>query len=178
MECEGLFCPQKFVCHSHDPKNRTCHWGFDSDNWRAYLHLADDYTDSEREKLSKIVADFKNRYKPSSVNALTTKRKTVRQKIFLLQIIITKRTFSFKHSYEYYQYNTFSTYIVLKTAIRSHLHFITVHKCRKNNKRVINYFLLHRRFLRKSCRWLYGPTIKISPDGAYFSIHHLMLFKN
>ena len=96
MECEGLFCPQKFVCHSHDPKNRTCHWGFDSDNWRAYLHLADDYTDSEREKLSKIVADFKNRYKPSSVNALTTKRKTVRQKIFLLRIIITKSAILFR----------------------------------------------------------------------------------
>ena len=84
MECEGLFCPQKFVCHSHNPKNRTCHWGFDSDNWRAYLHLADDYTDSEREKLSKIVADFKNRYKPSSTTALTTKRKTVRQKLLLI----------------------------------------------------------------------------------------------
>ena len=144
MECEGLFCPQKFVCHSHDPKNRTCHWGFDSDNWRAYLHLADDYTDSEREKLSKIVADFKNRYKPSSVNALTSKRKTVRQKIFLLRIIIIKLyslNFEFfQHSYDHYQYNTFSRYIVLKSATRSHLHFITIHKCRKNNKGVINYF--------------------------------------
>ena len=85
LECEGLFCPQKFVCHSHDPKNRTCHWGFDSENWRAYLHLAKDYTDMEREKLAKIVADFKNRYQPkpnaanSSTNSLTTtKRKTVR----------------------------------------------------------------------------------------------------
>ena len=81
LECEGLFCPQKFVCHSHNPKNRTCHWGFDSDNWRSYLHLAEDYTDSEREKLSKIVADFKNRYKPTSTStAITSKRKTVRHK--------------------------------------------------------------------------------------------------
>ena len=85
LECEGLFCPQKFVCHSHDPKNRTCHWGFDSENWRAYLHLAEDYTDLEREKLAKIVADFKNRYqaKPTAANSLTNplasaKRKTVR----------------------------------------------------------------------------------------------------
>ena len=81
LECEGLFCPQKFVCHSHNPKNRTCHWGFDSDNWRSYLHLAEDYTDSEMEKLSKIVTDFKNRYKPTSTStAITSKRKTVRHK--------------------------------------------------------------------------------------------------
>ena len=108
MECEGLFCPQKFVCHSHDPKNRTCHWGFDSDNWRAYLHLADDYTDSEREKLSKIVADFKNRYKPSSVNALTTKRKTVRQNILLLRIIITKCYIDSKQKFLYQHETVFS----------------------------------------------------------------------
>jgi hypothetical protein len=43
LECHGLFAPQKFVCHSHRSKeNRTCHWGFDSSNWRAYLLLAKD----------------------------------------------------------------------------------------------------------------------------------------
>ena len=64
LECEGLFCPAKFVCHSHgrNRENRTCHWGFDSANWRAYLHLADDYTDAEQDKLAKTVADFKARY--------------------------------------------------------------------------------------------------------------------
>ena len=80
LECEGLFCPQQFVCHSHDPKNRTCHWGFDSENWRAYLHLAEDYTESEREKLAKIVADFKGRYK-TSASSSNSKRKTVRHKL-------------------------------------------------------------------------------------------------
>ena len=74
------------MCHSHDPKNRTCHWGFDSDNWRAYLHLAEDYTDTEREKMSKIVADFKNRYKPTSATTLTSKTKMVRHRIFLRHI--------------------------------------------------------------------------------------------
>ena len=72
------------MCHSHDPKNRTCHWGFDSENWRAYLHLAEDYTDSERDKLAKIVADFKNRYKPSAA-PMTSKRKTVRQKVYYIK---------------------------------------------------------------------------------------------
>ena len=63
LECEGLFCPAKFVCHSHrNRENRTCHWGFDSVNWRAYLHLSDDYTDAEQDKLAKTVTDFKSRY--------------------------------------------------------------------------------------------------------------------
>ena len=63
LECEGLFCPAKFVCHSHrNRENRTCHWGFDSANWRAYLHLADDYTKNEQDKLAKTVTDFKARY--------------------------------------------------------------------------------------------------------------------
>ena len=43
LECHGLFAPQKFVCHSHRSReNRTCHWGFDSSNWRAYLLVAKD----------------------------------------------------------------------------------------------------------------------------------------
>jgi hypothetical protein len=39
LQCEGLFSPQKFVCHSHSPENRTCHWGFDSSNWLTYLQV-------------------------------------------------------------------------------------------------------------------------------------------
>ena len=39
LQCEGLFSPQKFVCHSHSPENRTCHWGFDSNNWLTYLQV-------------------------------------------------------------------------------------------------------------------------------------------
>lgn len=67
LECEGLFCPAKFVCHSHrNRENRTCHWGFDSANWRAYLHLADDYTQEETDKLMKTVTDFKSRYQANN----------------------------------------------------------------------------------------------------------------
>ncbi len=69
LECEGLFCPAKFVCHSHrNRENRTCHWGFDSAHWRAYLHLADDYTEMELEKLGKTVQDFKSRYHQANGN--------------------------------------------------------------------------------------------------------------
>ena len=86
LQCEGLFSPQKFVCHSHSPENRTCHWGFDSSNWLTYLQvdslprfllvhtthisevwpsqlqLSEDYTKEERERHSKVMEDFKNRY--------------------------------------------------------------------------------------------------------------------
>lgn len=41
-ECEALFPPHKFVAHSHQPRSRTCLWGFDSLNWRSYLLLAKD----------------------------------------------------------------------------------------------------------------------------------------
>jgi hypothetical protein len=41
-ECAALFPPQKFVSHSHQPRTRTCLWGFDSLNWRSYLLLAKD----------------------------------------------------------------------------------------------------------------------------------------
>ncbi len=77
LDCEGLFCPQKFVCHSHrNRENRTCHWGFDSANWRAYLLLSDDYTQSEKDKLGKGFADFKARY-------TATKRKQVKITFYL-----------------------------------------------------------------------------------------------
>lgn len=41
-ECSALFPPHKFVAHSHQPRTRTCLWGFDSLNWRHYLLLAKD----------------------------------------------------------------------------------------------------------------------------------------
>ena len=43
LECGGLFSPQKFVCHSHSPQNRICHWGFDSANWRHYIQVTTSY---------------------------------------------------------------------------------------------------------------------------------------
>lgn len=78
LECEGLFCPAKFVCHSHQNReNRICHWGFDSANWRAYLHLADDYTENEQDKMAKTVADFKSRYTNGNSAPPSHKRKSV-----------------------------------------------------------------------------------------------------
>jgi len=43
QECGYQFSPQRFVRHAHRSlENRTCHWGFDSANWRAYLLLSRD----------------------------------------------------------------------------------------------------------------------------------------
>ncbi|XP_066997984.2 ski oncogene [Anabrus simplex] len=58
MECHGMFTPQRFVCHAHRAlENRTCHWGFDSSNWRAYLLISKDQ--AEHEKLAKVLDVFK-----------------------------------------------------------------------------------------------------------------------
>lgn len=58
VECQGLFAPTKFVCHSHKaPENRTCHWGFDSERWRDYL-LAKD------KKFQDALENLKSRYDP------------------------------------------------------------------------------------------------------------------
>ncbi|XP_066595166.1 ski oncogene [Prorops nasuta] len=43
LECGCQFSPQRFVRHAHRSlENRTCHWGFDSSNWRSYLQLSRD----------------------------------------------------------------------------------------------------------------------------------------
>ena len=84
LECGGLFCPQKFVCHTHSAKNRICHWGFDSANWRHYIQLSEDYTDAEQDKLEKFIVDFKARFKPQ------LKRKTVGTKNIILTLKFKK----------------------------------------------------------------------------------------
>ena len=72
-DCRGVFSPQRFVCHSHKAlENRTCHWGFDSANWRAYLLLAKDQEFRERYQpaLDDLKAKFDSagRYKRKEVS--------------------------------------------------------------------------------------------------------------
>ncbi|XP_052864165.1 ski oncogene-like [Anopheles cruzii] len=53
-ECHGMYSPQKFVCHQHEPQEiRTCHWGFDSSYWRLYIHVLD--SDKNREEHTQIL---------------------------------------------------------------------------------------------------------------------------
>lgn len=59
-ECNGMFSPQRFVCHVHQQQeNGTLHWGFDSNNWRAYLQVAED--EDNREKYASYLDDIRDR---------------------------------------------------------------------------------------------------------------------
>ncbi|XP_061648663.1 v-ski avian sarcoma viral oncogene homolog a isoform X2 [Phyllopteryx taeniolatus] len=71
MDCRLMYPTHKFVVHSHKAQeNRTCHWGFDSANWRAYVLLGQDYTGKEeKSRLEQLLDeikekfDFANKYK-------------------------------------------------------------------------------------------------------------------
>lgn len=71
MDCRLLYPTHKFVVHSHKAQeNRTCHWGFDSANWRAYILLGQDYTEKEEKARLELFLDdikekfdFANKYK-------------------------------------------------------------------------------------------------------------------
>lgn len=64
-DCGKWLSPQKFVCHSHKAlENRTCHWGFDSANWRHYLLLAKHQPGID--KLQEILEQIKGLYDTSN----------------------------------------------------------------------------------------------------------------
>ncbi|XP_063799140.1 ski oncogene isoform X2 [Pseudophryne corroboree] len=64
LDCRLLYAPHKFVVHSHKAlENRTCHWGFDSANWRAYILLAQDYaSDEEQTRLGRLLEEMKEKF--------------------------------------------------------------------------------------------------------------------
>ncbi|XP_062841425.1 SKI-like proto-oncogene b [Trichomycterus rosablanca] len=72
LQCRQLFCPQRFVMHSHrQPDKRTCHWGFDSAKWACYLQLGRRYLDTADEgKLKQLLEAMKLKF---SALALDTK---------------------------------------------------------------------------------------------------------
>ncbi|XP_047656183.1 v-ski avian sarcoma viral oncogene homolog a [Tachysurus fulvidraco] len=78
MDCGLMHAPHKFVVHGHKSlENRTCHWGFDSANWRAYILLSPEYGEKEENaKLEMMLHelkerfDFANKYKRRSSGVL------------------------------------------------------------------------------------------------------------
>lgn len=62
VECRSGFSPQQFVCHVHKQfsENRIVHWGFDSANWRVYLHVYKDQVDYEQ--YGKYLDNMKEQY--------------------------------------------------------------------------------------------------------------------
>ncbi|NP_571013.1 v-ski avian sarcoma viral oncogene homolog b [Danio rerio] len=64
LDCRLMFPTHKFVVHSHKRlENRTCHWGFDSSNWRAYILLDQDYSEKEENStLQQLLTELKGKF--------------------------------------------------------------------------------------------------------------------
>lgn len=78
-DCSLALSPADFISHAHrSVENRTCHWGFDSTNWRAYLLLArrQQQPQQSNEVLLHQLDEFKNRFGCcSSTAVVAVKRK-------------------------------------------------------------------------------------------------------
>lgn len=60
--CRAWFSPQKFIFHGHGPQEeQTCHWGFDSGNWRAYVHVSEREQPDCRDKFTRLLDEMKER---------------------------------------------------------------------------------------------------------------------
>lgn len=59
VECHGMLAPNKFVLHvcKNKPKeNSTCHWGFESNKWRSYIHVA--MSEPAQDKCNRLLDDM------------------------------------------------------------------------------------------------------------------------
>ncbi|XP_066500976.1 v-ski avian sarcoma viral oncogene homolog a [Hoplias malabaricus] len=91
--CGLLLPPHSFVAHAHGTtENHTCHWGFDSENWRSYILLLsgqdggrkeekesagegeEEERMKERERMEELLEEVKERFDYSG----RFKRKTLR----------------------------------------------------------------------------------------------------
>lgn len=66
LECGWKLSPKRFVRHVHSSlENSTCHWGFDSTNWRCYLLLSmkkEKHTQQTYSKLDNFYRDLKKQH--------------------------------------------------------------------------------------------------------------------
>lgn len=73
IECNGMFSPQRFVCHVHQKQeNSTLHWGFDSNNWRAYLQVVTD--EENRDKYTAYLDELKEREQRDAIAIINMQR--------------------------------------------------------------------------------------------------------
>lgn len=93
LECSGMLSPQKFVCHVHlQQENSTLHWGFDSNNWRAYLQVSLD--EDNREKYSTYLDELREREQQDLIMMFNMQRdiSSLKRKVGV-QILISSRLF-------------------------------------------------------------------------------------
>ncbi|XP_017308813.1 SKI-like proto-oncogene b [Ictalurus punctatus] len=79
-QCRQLFCPERFVMHSHrQPDKRTCHWGFDSAKWACYLQLGRRHHGTADEgKLEQLLEAMKLKFTGSRLDMKTSHLETAR----------------------------------------------------------------------------------------------------
>ncbi|KAM9439322.1 ski-like protein [Clarias gariepinus] len=79
-QCRQLFCPERFVMHSHrQPDKRTCHWGFDSAKWACYLQLGRRYYGTTEEgKLDQLLEAMKLKFSGIRLDTKTSHLETAR----------------------------------------------------------------------------------------------------
>ncbi|XP_036415585.1 v-ski avian sarcoma viral oncogene homolog b [Colossoma macropomum] len=70
-DCGFMFPARRFVVHSHRRReNRTCHWGFDSANWRAYVLLDRDRAQpAEHSELQRRLDELKEKFQRAGKHA-------------------------------------------------------------------------------------------------------------
>lgn len=86
VECNLMFSPQRFVCHVHsNQENSTLHWGFDSNNWRAYLQVSED--EENREKYAALLEELREREQHDMVIAYNVQRESnLKRKVSIFPI--------------------------------------------------------------------------------------------
>lgn len=98
LECQGMYSPQQFVCHAHrELENRTCHWGFDSNNWRNYLYVYKEQQ-PEHDKLAKLLDVLKERFDagangPTPHITVEVTNNNHKRKVSLLKVVFIKFVF-------------------------------------------------------------------------------------
>jgi hypothetical protein len=89
IECDGYLSPAEFVAHSHGGReDHTCHWGFNSQNWRSYLMLSEDAPrHGDLASLQKQLNDMKLRFiDKEQVGAVQHKEELIGAKKSRLQL--------------------------------------------------------------------------------------------
>lgn len=85
--CHKFYTPKNFVCHSHKYESNIRHWGFDSENWRIYLRLANSSasianSQSAEQHNSNILSDKSNKDNIAANMAIAGNKSSLQQEEF------------------------------------------------------------------------------------------------
>ena len=90
VDCGLLLNPPSFISHAHrSVENRTCHWGFDSAQWRSYLLLA--RKQQHHDTLLCRLEEFKNRFSTSKTSSSTASKRKQQVRFPFLSTLISNQ---------------------------------------------------------------------------------------